>query len=153
MLDTPESIADGKLYYIRKCINDTLNDEQFLIYIRNIFKNVKTNNIVQYLWNYQSNFRFIPENNGDYCKDGMEFLKSKFGDCEDFVVFNSSILKLYGVRFRIKVTDTFNTGYYTHILIQYYDILKQNRVSFDGTYRIKGIGGEPISYKSRYYYI
>lgn len=153
MISTPESIADNKLYYVRKCINDTINNQQFVIYINNIFKAVNINNLIPFLWKYQNNFRFVIEFNGeDYCKDGLEFLTSHFGDCDDFTVFNASILKLYGIRYRIKVTDTFNQGYYTHILVQYYDSTKGRWTSIDGTYRLEGLGGEPRHYKERYYY-
>jgi transglutaminase-like putative cysteine protease len=154
MFTTPDSIADRKLSYIKRCISDTVNSPEFVMYLRNIFKNVRHGDVVQFLWKYNSNIRFVTENDGgDYCKDGIEFLKSKYGDCEDFTIFNMSVFRLYGIKSRIKVTDTFGQGYFTHILPQYYDYRIMRWMSFDGTYRIKGIGGEPLHYKEKFYYV
>jgi len=154
MFSNPDSIADRKLVFIKKCIKDTVQNSDFRMYLCNIFKNVRHTDIVKFLWKYNSTIRFVTENDGgDYCKDGLELLKSKFGDCEDFTVFNISIFKIYDIKCRIKVTDTYGQGYFTHILAQYYDSRIMNWVSFDGTYRVKGIGGEPVHTKEKFYYV
>jgi len=153
MFNTPESIADNKLKLIKKCLYDTVNSSEFRMHLANIFAGIRHADLVRFIWNFNHKIRFIIEPSGDYCKDGLELLKTGFGDCEDFTVFNAAIFNIYKIPYRIKVTDTFGGGYFTHILVQYYDQNIKRWISFDGTYRLKGIGGEPMFHKERFYYI
>lgn len=153
MLIDPNDIVSYKVKWIKRAVNDSVRDHNFIELIESKFNRVPINNVVGKLWEWQKSFRFIPEPKGqDYVKDAMEFIGDGQGDCEDFVVFNASILKLFGVPVRIKVTDTIGSGYFTHILIQYKDSSNGQWVSFDGTYRIKGIGGEPPLYNNKFRY-
>jgi len=142
-----EHIVNYKLNIVKKCIKDSIQNSNFKYYIKNYFKDVDPKYYILKLWKMQSNFRFLPESKyKDYCKDAMEFLTSGYGDCEDFTVFNASILQLLGIKYKIKVTNTLNKGYYSHILLIVFNKYNNKWLPFDGTYRIKGLGGEPKHY-------
>lgn len=148
MLVDPNNIVNYKVSWIKKAIRESVRDVTFVELVETIFSQVPRNNVVGKLWEWQNKFLFIKEPRGrDYVKHAMEFVRDGRGDCEDFVVFNSTILKLFGFPVRIRVTDTKGMGYFTHILIQYKDTKTGQWVNFDGTYRKKGIGGEPVFYR------
>lgn len=152
--ETPENIADQKVKVVKRCIKESLKDPEFIQFVRNAFGGTKTRDIIRVLWNYQNKFLFIQEPGAnDYCKHAIEFAKEGKGDCEDFTVFNSSVLTLFGITHRIRVMDTRGEGYYTHILLYVLDPIYRRWSPFDGTYRIRGLGGEPIHKKTRMYII
>lgn len=148
----PERIADNKVSVVKRCILESMNDPQFQMYVKKAFEGAKPKTIIRLLWNYQNKFLFIPEHKSkDYCQHALEFAKRGQGDCEDFVVYNGSILKQFSIRYRIKVMDTKGAGYYTHILLEVFDPVKRRWISFDGTYRREGLGGQPRHTKVRVY--
>lgn len=144
LIMNPERIAQYKVGWVRKTISESVKDLQFQSLVETKFHNVPRENIIGKLWEWQSKFLFIQEPKGkDYVKHAIEFVHDARGDCEDFVVFNASVLKLLGIPVRIRVTDTKGKGYYTHIMIQYKPGPLRLWVNFDGTYRKGGCGGEP----------
>lgn len=151
MLIDPNDIVNYKIRWIIKAIKESVRDPVFVELIETKFSPVPINNIVGKLWEWQNKFLFIKEPKGeDYVKHAMEFAQDGRGDCEDFVVFNAAILKLFGIPVRIRVTDTMGKGYFTHTLIQYKNRQTGKWINFDGTYRKKGIGGEPEFYNNKY---
>lgn len=154
MLINSYDIIKYKVYWIRRAIKESIKDPYFVNLIETKFSQVPISNIVGKLWEWQNKFLFLKEPRGkDYVKHAMEFVRDGKGDCEDFVVFNASILKLFRIPIRIRVTDTKGMGYFTHILIQYRDINTGQWINFDGTYRKKGVGGEPVFYQSKHFSI
>lgn len=151
MITTAETIVNKKVAIVKKCIKTSLRSVKLRMFVRANFRDVSPGDYIRKLWQLQSQFRFIPENKGDYCQDVDEFLTKGYGDCEDFAVLNTCIAKLLGIPSRIKVTETKGNGYYTHIYIEVYDPRTLRYIPFDGTYRIKGIGGEPSYRKFRIY--
>lgn len=151
---SPEDIADHKVRIIKQCIRETTRNPEFRNKIIQLFPDANFSNIVQKLWQFQYSLIFSPEQGkGDYCKDGLELLRDRHGDCEDFSVFNSAVLHIFGVQHRIKVMDTRGKGYYTHILLEYYNPRAMQWRPFDGTYRTKGLGGEPKHGKQKRYQV
>lgn len=144
MYESPEQIADRKVQVVKRCIRESVIDPEFVSYVRSAFEGAKQQTIIPLLWKFQKNFLFIPEQAAiDYCKHAIEFAKQGRGDCEDFVVFNSSVLTLFGIKHRLKVMDTKGGGYYTHILLEVFDPIRRRWLPFDGTYRKRGLGGQP----------
>lgn len=142
-----ELILARKMSYIKRAIQDSINNPEFVGIIRGRFLGVDRRDYIDKLWRWQDKFEFVPEQYGDYVKDAMEFIRSGCGDCEDFVVFNSAALKLLGVPVRIVAADTRGKGYYTHVFVEVYS--DGRWVPFDGTYRMKGFGCVPKIYGGR----
>jgi hypothetical protein len=146
----PERIAQYKVGWVKRAIAESIKDLQFRSLVETKFHNVPKENIIGKLWDWQSKFLFVQEPRGkDYVKHAIEFVRDAQGDCEDFVVFNASVLKLLGIPVRIRVTDTKGKGYYTHITIQYKPGAFRPWITFDGTYRKQGCGGEPPVFRKQ----
>jgi hypothetical protein len=136
-------IANYKVGVIKRCIRESIKDPEFVKLVRRIFTNVPRQQVVDYLWMYMSKFGFVQEINTDYCKHAMEFYQDKSGDCEDFVVFEASALILMGYKPIIKVYDTEGLGYYKHVVLEVFSPKAKKIITFDGTYRVEGLGGKP----------
>ena len=142
-LRTPKQIADFKVSIVKRCIRESVADPVFKALVRKDFGTVPRQGAVNHLWLYMQRFEFVPEQRGDYCKHAIEFYHDGFGDCEDFVVFEVSVLIILGYKPVIKVYDTEGLGYYKHVVLEVFNPAMGRQVVFDGTYRVQGLGGEP----------
>lgn len=154
MLPDPVKIINKKIVFVKRLVTESVTDPEFRNLVEAKFSGIPQSSYLGVLWIWQNSFRFIQESNGvDYAKHAIEFVRDGYGDCEDFTVFNATVMRLLGIPYRVRVTDTKGQGYFTHIMIEIRD-RSGKWVPFDGTFRRRGIGGEPpVLGAYRHYYV